>query len=380
MLTLGKIFNEIQADYITSLSELKAVKRSVSRVVDDLNSKMDGVDVFDKGLEMIIAPTTESVAFNVAGQKATLTTAPTGALPGDVCVIYGSDYNNRAFNVTRVDSAILYFPPNQPVFTETASCTYAIYRPWRKTLVKNVVMTDLTYDNTAHTITSAGGELDFLELGVKALDFVAINGATQAGNNAVFQVASVTATVITVTALGKSGWLEAATANDPAEMTIYTPTDDAYSYDLENHRFSLPKSAKKLNQIYDGNITDRLDPKSTQHVVDNDDLDIYSEISRNVYSLAEDLFTGADDILTFKVRRDLVAPQSAYRDAEIDIPQAFEHALKKGVLADLLSLPKYSNPELLKDQRSLYQGAIAELFGSEEDRNRTTFYEKDYSW
>jgi hypothetical protein len=54
--------------------------------------------------------------------------------------------------------------------------------------------------------------------------------------------------------------------------------------------------------------------------------------------------------------------------------------LKKGVLADLLSLPKYSNPEVLKDQRALYQGALVELFGSEAERNRDTAYEKDYLW
>jgi len=49
-------------------------------------------------------------------------------------------------------------------------------------------------------------------------------------------------------------------------------------------------------------------------------------------------------------------------------------------LADLLSLPKYSNPEVLKDQRALYQGALVELFGSEAERNRDTAYEKDYLW
>ena len=213
----------------------------------------------------------------------------------------------------------------------------------------------------------------------KADDLLLISGATEYNNNAIFQVSSLTATAITVKVQGNAGKMTDDTT-DPCVISFFTPIDDLYSYDLENHRFSLPNSAKKLMNIYEGNITDRLEAKSTQHTVDNDDLDVYSEISRNVYSLAEDLFTGAGNILTFKVKRDLVAPQSAYRAAEIDIPQAFEQALKKGVLADLLSLPKYSNSDLLKDQRALYQGALVELFGSEGERNRTTFFEKDYVW
>jgi hypothetical protein len=91
---------------------------------------------------------------------------------------------------------------------------------------------------------------------------------------------------------------------------------------------------------------------------DNTDTDKYATTARNLYSLTQTLFTGAGDILTFKVKRDLVAPQSAYRAAEIDIPQAYEHALKKGVLADLFSLPKYQNADMLKDQRGLYTSAL----------------------
>jgi len=383
MLTLGKIFNDMQADYIPSLTELKAVRRSVARVIDDLNSKMDGVDVFDRGLEMIVAPTTEALTFTVATNGITLATAPgTTVKAGDVIVIYDSAYNNKAFTISYNNSPIVYPLPSQPVFAEAAvTCTYAIYRPWRQTLVKDVVMTDLTYDNAAHTITSAGAELNFLELGIKEGDLINIIGATEVLNLSMYEVSSVTATVITVKVLAKSG-IMTDDANDPATMTIYTPPKDLYTYDLENHRFSLPKSAKKLMNVYEGDITAKVDPKSDNFVAntDNDDLDKFATTARNVYSLTTDLFSGATEILTFKVKRDLVAPQSAYRDAEIDIPQGFEHALKKGVLADLLSLPKYSNPEVLKDQRALYQGALVELFGSESERNRDTAYEKDYLW
>ena len=387
MLTLGSILNDFQADYIPGLTEFKPLKRSVSRVIDDLNSKMDGVEVFDQGLELIVASVTEDVTFSAANQAITVTTSfASSAEPGDVIFIYDSLYNNRAFTIGYQAGAVSYPIPSQPVFIEaTVECTYAVYRPWRKKLIDRVGHTDLSYTLTGggadNTLTSASLEIDFLEIGLKAGDLVLISGASETINNALFEVVSTTATVITTELLGKSG-LMVTDANDIGVMTIFSSPVDAYSYDLENHRFSLPESGKQFQQVFEGNITTKIDPKSNAFVAntDNDDLEKFATTARNSYSLTTDLFTGAGDILTFRVRRDLVAPQSAYRDAEIDIPQAFEHALKKGVLADLLSLPKYSNADLLKDQRALYQGALAELFGSEESRNRSTVYEKDYPW
>jgi len=388
MLTLGKIFDDFQADYIPSLTELKAVRRSAERVIDDLNSKTGGIDVFDKGLELIVAPITEAVVFDATNQAITVTTDFSSlAEPGDVIVIYDSLYNSKSFTISSQGAATVYPIPSQPVFTEASvTCTYAVYRPWRKTLLKDIVLTDLTYVDgggapVVNTITSAGGELDFLELGLKDGDLFRLNGATAGTNNVLFEVSSATAAVISVKTLGKSGLISDATANDPAEITIYKP-NDFYSYDLETHRFSIPKSVKHLAQVYDGNITGKVDQRSDVFVVnsDNTDTDKYATTARNLYSLTSTLFTGAGDILTFKVKRDMVAPQSAYRAAEIDIPQSYEHAFKKGVLADLFSLPKYSNADLLKDQRGLYTSALIELFGIEAERDRPTNYLKDYLW
>jgi hypothetical protein len=387
MLTLGKIFDDFQADYIPSLTELKAVKRSVTRVVDDLNSKTGGLNVFDKGLELIVAPTTEALTFAVATQDIVLTTTPTATVkPGDVIVVYDSVYNNRQFTISRISTATIYPIPSQPVFAEAAvTCTYAIYRPWRKKILDSVVHTDISYQNgggapTVNTATSVSLEVDFLELGAKAGDLVLFEGATAAKNNSLYEISSLTATVLSMKTLGSSGDMTTA-ANDIGIMTIFSP-DDFYLYDLENHRFSIPKSVKQLQQVYDGDITGKVDQRSDVFVVnaDNTDTDKYATTARNLYSLTQTLFTGAGDILTFKVKRDLVAPQSAYRAAEIDIPQAYEHALKKGVLADLFSLPKYQNADMLKDQRGLYASALIELFGNEAERDRPTNYLKDYLW
>jgi hypothetical protein len=387
MLTLGKIFDDFQADYIPSLTELKAVKRSVTRVVDDLNSKTGGLNVFDKGLELIVAPTTEALTFAVATQDIVLTTTPTATVkPGDVIVVYDSVYNNRQFTISRISTATIYPIPSQPVFAEAAvTCTYAIYRPWRKKILDSVVHTDISYLNgggapAVNTATSVSLEVDFLELGAKAGDLVLFEGATAAKNNSLYEISSLTATALSMKTLGSSGDMTTA-ANDIGIMTIFSP-DDFYLYDLENHRFSIPKSVKQLQQVYDGDITGKVDQRSDVFVVnaDNTDTDKYATTARNLYSLTQTLFTGAGDILTFKVKRDLVAPQSAYRAAEIDIPQAYEHALKKGVLADLFSLPKYQNADMLKDQRGLYASALIELFGNEAERDRPTNYLKDYLW
>ena len=241
-----------------------------------------------------------------------------------------------------------------------------------------------TFDNfslttaTTSTLTSGSTEEDFLAAGIKADDYLLLDGTTNAG---FFSIKTVTATAIAINRLGASG-VFTADSQVPDIISILTPATDLYSYDLENHRFSIAPSVKKFQQLFDGNITSKVDPKSNAYVADtnNDDLEKFSTTSRNEYSLTTDLFTGAGDILTFRVKRDLVAPQSAYRAAEIDIPPSFEHAFKKGVLADLLSLPKYSNSDLLKDQRALYGSALLELFGSEESRNRETNYDKDYLW
>ena len=388
MLTLGKVFDDIQADYIPSLTELKAVRRSAERVIDDLNSKTGGIDVFDKGLELIVAPTEEALTFDVAGQHIVLTTTPTATVkPGDVIVVYDTSYNNRQFTISRISTATVYPVPSEPVFAEAAvTCTYAIYRPWRKKIVDRVVHTDISYANgggapTVNTITSTSAEIDFLEIGAKAGDFVLIEGASEAKNNALFEISSLTSTIISVKTLGSSGDMTT-DANDIGVMTVLSPPSDVYSYDLENHRFSIPKSVKHLAQVYDGNITGKVDQRSDVFVVnaDNTDTDKYATTARNLYSLTSTLFTGAGDILTFKVKRDLVPPQAAYRAAEIDIPQSYEHAFKKGVLADLFSLPKYSNADMLKDQRGLYASALVELFGIEAERDRPTNYFKDYLW
>jgi len=104
MLTLGKLLDDFQADYIPGLESLNAVKRSTMRVIDDLNSKMEGVEVFDKGLQMIVAPTTESVVFTAAtataGQTIVLTTTPTATVvPGDIFICYSTSYNNKAYPI-----------------------------------------------------------------------------------------------------------------------------------------------------------------------------------------------------------------------------------------------------------------------------------------
>ena len=387
MLTLGKIFDDFQADYIPSLTELKAVRRSTERVIDDLNSKTGGIDVFDQGLELIVAPITEAVTFSAANQQITVTTDYSALVePGDVIVIYDSAYNNKAFTISLVVTTASYLIPSQPVFEEAAvTCTYAVYRPWRRKLIDRVVHTDISYADgggapTVSTLTSVSGEIDYLEAGIKKDYLVLIEGATDSNNNSLFEVSSVTATIISVATLGKSGKLTT-TANDIGIMTVFAP-EDYYSYDLETHRFSIPKSVKQLQQVYEGNITSKVDPKSDVFVVnsDNTDTDKYATTARNLYSLTQTLFTGAGDILTFKVKRDMVAPQSAYRAAEIDIPQSYEHAFKKGVLADLFSLPKYQNSDMLKDQRGLYTSALIELFGIESERDRTTEYSQDYHW
>jgi hypothetical protein len=50
-----------------------------------------------KGLELIVAPTTEALTFAVATQDIVLTTTPTATVkPGDVIVVYDSVYNNKA--------------------------------------------------------------------------------------------------------------------------------------------------------------------------------------------------------------------------------------------------------------------------------------------
>ncbi len=380
MLTLGQLLDEMQADYLPGLSELKVVRRAVGRIMNDMSSKLNGVNVFDIGLEMVIAPTTESVIFDQA-TRIVPTTTHTTVIPGDVIVVYDSNYNNKAYPISDIASGEILTMAANPVFTETKEVTYAIYRPWRKYAVKDVVHAELTYNNTTHTITSASTEIDFLEVGAKVGDSCLIAGATEAFNNSLYEIAVLTATVITVKTNGHTGGLTNDT-DDPGLLSILSPVDDHYTYDLEHHRLSIPPSAKKLQQIYQGNINSKVSQKSDVFLnkAANDDEEVYSTTARNSYSLSPDIFTAVGDILTFKVRRSLVAPKGAYRDAEIEIPQSFETALKYGVLKDLLSLPKYSNKDTQKEQNSLYMGALAELRLSEDSRNKPVVHERDYLW
>ena len=377
MLRLGQLLDDIQADYIPGLSELKAVRRSVVRVFDEMNSKLEGIDVFDKGLELIVAPTTESVTFDDTYNTITPATTPSSIEPGDVIVVYGTDYNNEHFVLSWDNSGTLQVMPSDSVFVETISCTYAIYRPWREAHVNRLPIAALTYDNAKHGLTVGGSEIDFLEAGIKVGDYLTTLGAPDARNNAMFEALTVDEDFVTIKTAGHAGKI----ADDTADviLSIYS-ANPTYAYDAENHRIALPSSVKKLQQIYDGDITERVDIESDTYTSANDDTVRYSATSRNTYSLTADLFTAAENVLTFKVRRDLTAPASAYRDAGIDVPGPFEHAVKKGVLQDLLSLPQYSNEKMYKDQKSLFMVAMAELFDTELHRNRDTQYQRDYNW
>ena len=361
MITLGQIRDDIQADYFHSFSDIKAIRRAIKRVFDKINSKLQGIDTLEDGLELIVVSTTESLTFNMEAQKVTLTTTPTATInPGDVLVVYGSAYNNRNFNITNVDGTVLYLDPTKPVFTETVSCTYAIYRPLRKILADSVVMADLTYNNAANTITSAGGELDFLELGVKAGDFFSITGSAEAFNNAIFYVASLTATVLTVTLLGKSGFMTDV-SNEAGVMTFYSPPDDAYSYDLKLHKVTASPSIKLLNGLISEST--ELTARSYPFIKDsgNDDVEAFSPVGRMEAMLADTVFVGAGAELRFNVKRDLIPPVSSYPDAVIEIPQKYEGTLFWGVLRAIASLPDNYNKEIYDLAFEEYQIALAEL-------------------
>jgi hypothetical protein len=379
MLTIGSLLDDIQADYIPSLSELKTVRRGVNRVLTDINSKLNGITRFDVGLELVVAETSESVVFDVSTQSATPSTAPSDVEPGDVIVFYGTDYNNRAFDVSYVDATRCYLDAEKPVFDETVSCTYAVYRPWRKPLLEDVGHLKLKYNNSAHTIESQSKEVDFLESGVKAGMRMKIAGATEVINNGYFVVDTVAQYTITIVLLGKSGFLTD-DSDDPGIVSFYY--DDAYSYDVENHRFSLPKVAKEIDHVFSGNITDQLDQKPNIHVYDSDNSDssIYSVTARNVYTLSPAYFTGAGDVLTFKVVREIPLVGVAYRASEVEVPASYERAIFQGLLKHLFGLPRYSSSDMLKSATSDYNSALIELDGSEMDRDRPVYYDRDYNW
>ena len=363
MITLGQIRDDIQADYFDTFTDIKAVRRATKKVLDQINLKLQGIDTLEDGLEMIVAPITEDVAFDAVHQVITPTTDPDAiAEPGDVMVVYGSEYNNRAYNISYVDTLTINPIPSDPPFTEAfAECTYAIYRPLRKVIVKDVVMTDLTYDNGAHTITSAGNELDFLEIGLKEDDIFRLNGATEDVNNALFEVSSATATVITVKTLGSSGTLDASTANDPAKITIYAPPQDLYSYNLEQHSVTAPESVKLLNGIT--KAATELTSRSYQYVKDsdNDSANAFAPIGRLMAAMADTMFTGAGDILRFNVKRDLLPPTASYPDTVIEIPRKYEGTLYLGVVKEIASRPGFYNKDVYDQIYTEYTQALGQL-------------------
>ena len=366
MITLGQIRDDIQADYFESFTDIKAIKRAIKRVFDKINLKLQGIDTLEEGLELIVASVTEDVTFTSAIPSITTTTdQSTNVVPGDVIVIYDSVYNSREFTIGLITATLIIPTYYDIVFEEAAvECTYAIYRPMRKSLVKDIVMTDLTYDNTAHTITSAGGELDFLELGVKAKDFIKITGATETLNNGFFEIASVTATVITIQRNGKSGQLTD-DSNDPARITIYSPPNDKYLYDFENHKVTTAPSVKLLNGIISEST--ELKARSYPFIKDsgNDDAEAFSPVGRLEAMLADTVFVGAGAKLRFNVKRDLVPPVSSYPDTVIDVPQKYEGTLFWGVLRAIASLPRVYNKEIYDLAYEEYQIALAELDNSE---------------
>ena len=65
MITLGQIRDDIQADYFHSFSDIKAIRRAIKRVFDKINSKLQGIDTLEDGLELIVVSTTESLTFNM---------------------------------------------------------------------------------------------------------------------------------------------------------------------------------------------------------------------------------------------------------------------------------------------------------------------------
>jgi hypothetical protein len=366
MLTLGQIRDDIQADYFNEFTDIKAVKRAIKRVFNQMNSKLQGIDVLEDGLELIVAPIEEALAFDPANQQITTTTDQSSlAEPGDVIVIYDSDYNNKAFTLSSVVTTTLAPIPSQPIFTENSTCTYCIYRPKRKETISNLVQTSVTYVDgggapTVNTIESVGLEIDFIEAGVKAGSLVRITGATGALNNSLYEISSTTAAILSVKTLGKSG-LVTADSTDPCVMTIYANPLDEYTYDLLRHQVGVPDSVKLLNGIDNNN--DELSPVSYEYLKhsDNDSAKAFTPGGRLKAMLGDTMFVGAGDILRFNVKRDLVVPVSSYPDAVIDIPQKYEMTLFLGVVREIAALPKNYNKEIYDRVYADYAQALAEL-------------------
>ena len=388
MITLGQIRNEIQADYIPNFNDLKAVRRGVKRVLGDINLRINGVDRFEDGLEMIVAPITEDVTFGAANQDITVTTDFSSvAEPGDVIVIYDSLYNSKRFTLSFLNAAVVYPVTSQPVVTEaTVECTYAVYRPLYQYRKKDLVQTSVTYVSgggapNPNTITSVGAEVDFLDLGVKAGDWVVIKGAAESNNNALFYIVSLTSTILTTAELGKSGKITA-DATDPCTMTFISTDVPTYTYDLLTHSVQTDPMAKELREITENATELTAVGYETLKHDDYDDSDVYAMGGRLEAFLGDTIFNGAGDILRFNVVRDIAAPSAAVHDVEIDIPVRYEETLTLGVISRILGLPKYLKG--MKDDYAVadnhYQVSLRGLTNTEDDVNPTTDFKLKYKY
>jgi hypothetical protein len=291
--------------------------------------------------------------------------------PGDVFVSYGGLYNNKKLNISRVDVTNgIEIVPDNLVYDETSTVTYAIYRPKRKYLLEKAVQSSLTY--AATTITSVGQEIDFLEMGVKAGDFALTEKvdttAALAVNRGLFKISAVAQYVLTISAQGSSGTM-ATQATTATVLSIFAPPDDLHSYDLKLHKVIMAPSVKLLNGIVAESTS--LTSRSYPFIKDsgNDDAEAFSPVGRLEAMLADTVFVGAGAKLRFNVKRDLVPPVSSYPDTVIDIPQKYEGTLFWGVLRAVASLPRNYNKEIYDLAYQEYQTALAELDNSEPSVN-----------
>jgi hypothetical protein len=377
MLTLGKIRDDIQADYNNVFNDLRATKRGVTRVLGDLNLVMSGVDTVEDGLELIVAATTESVIFT-ANNTIEPTTAPSSdILPGDVIVFYDTGYNNNSYLISNISATEFLVAVDYVLTAETISCTYAIYRPLRRAVVSDIRFTKLDFNNTAHTITSTTPVVDFLAMGIKAGDLIAISGQAQDLNNSMFIVDSLIQAVITIKTLGTYGKMTDS-IDTPATMSVYSP-DPTYAYDLENHRITVTPMAKELRDITFNETG--IVPKSFPTIKhdDYDESDVYAMDGRLAAILGDEVFIAAADILKFHIISDLDNPTAAYQDLEIDVPKRYEHTLFLGVLAFVLSLPRYRSDNI-KEYVAEYKTALAILTKTEETVNPDSDFNFEYKY